>query len=292
MTACIAGLLLAHSLVPHVFAIGSIWESSLPWLVVLVPLIAIGALRRRNLASAVAALLLLLAWALLCLPGFTRHHAQVDGRLRVVTHNVSWNNPDPGTTARVLSEAAPDLVTLQDVRPDGEPVYAAALHDRLPFQVRLDRDEIWSRWAVHDTATLDLGEDWPSIHRAVVDLPDGPLVVYATHLPRPSPFTTRQSRDVLLQRLAREVAADRAPRLLVAGDLNTGELDTSLASLSGPGRLRDSAREAANGPSFTWPAVAPAVALDHVLARGLRPTAVRVLPATGSDHRPLLVQLR
>src|SRR5205807_4811108 len=76
MTACIAGLLLAHSLVPHVFAIGSIWESSLPWLVVLVPLIAIGALRRRNLASAVAALLLLLAWALLCLPGFTRHHAQ------------------------------------------------------------------------------------------------------------------------------------------------------------------------------------------------------------------------
>ena len=81
--------------VAHVFAIGSIWESSLPWLVVLVPLIAIGALRRRNLASAVAALLLLLAWALLCLPGFTRHHAQVDGRLRVVTHNVSWNNPDP-----------------------------------------------------------------------------------------------------------------------------------------------------------------------------------------------------
>ena len=76
----------------------------------------------------------------------------------------------------------------------------------------------------------------------------------------------------------------------MAGDLNAGEMDSSLAPLAG--RLRDAARDVGNGPSFTWPAWAPAVAVDHVMSRGLRPTSLRVLPATASDHRPLLVQLR
>jgi vancomycin resistance protein VanJ len=289
MTLLVVALLLAHAAVPHVFAIGTLWESALPWVVLVVPVVAYGAFRRRNLASAAAAVLLLVAWAAICLPLFTRHHAQSTGDLRLVTHDVNWSNPDPAGTAQVVAAATPDVVTLQEVRPDAAPAYTAAL-PRLPHHAQFDRVGVWSRWPIRATTTLDLGEDWRDIHRVVVDAPGGELVVYAVHLPWPSPFEARQSRDVLLERLGQEVAADPGRRLVVAGDLNTGETDSSLAPLTR--HLRDATRDVANGPTFTWPAWAPAISTDHVLCRGLRPTAVQVLPLTGSQHRPLLAQLR
>ncbi|HEY4027439.1 MAG TPA: endonuclease/exonuclease/phosphatase family protein [Candidatus Dormibacteraeota bacterium] len=285
----VAILLIAHASVPRAFALGALWESVAPWTAVLVIAGAGVATVRRSPLAGAASLLLVIVWVGLCEPMLFRHPVARAGALRVVTHNVLWINADPPGTARVLLRAQPDLLPLQEVQPDAVPVYAGAFQDRLPYHVVLDRDAIWSRWPIRDAATLDLGEGWTGIHRAVVEAPGGDVVLYAVHLPRPNPISVRQPRDLLLAALAATVQNDRAPRLLVAGDLDAGEMDSALKPLTG--RLRDAAAATASGPAFTWPTWAPAVATDHVLSRGLRPTSAEVLPATGSDHRPLLVQL-
>lgn len=281
-------LLIAHSAIPRAFALGALWETIVPWTAILVVAGAAVAIARRSAAVGAATVLLLTAWAGLCGPAVVRHPTARAGAVRVVTHNAMWVNADPAGTARVLLAARPDVLPLQEVAPSAAPVYAVALTSLLPYHVVLDRDAVWSRWPIRDATTLDLGDDWTGVHRAVIAAPAGDVALYAVHLPRPSPFTARQPRDALLASLAATVAADPASRLLVAGDFNAGEMDTALMPLTS--RLWDAATTA-SGPAFTWPAWAPAVSIDHVLSRGLRPTSADVLRATGSDHRPLLAQL-
>lgn len=112
---------------------------------------------------------------------------------------------------------------------------------------------------------------------ALVDTPDGPLTVVTAHLSFVPGWNVAQ-----LRALVRWAARLPPPRLLL-GDLNLpGPL---------PGWLTGW-RPLARAP--TYPAPRPRVQWDHVLARGLDPTAVRgvhtpALPL--SDHRPLLVDL-
>jgi endonuclease/exonuclease/phosphatase family metal-dependent hydrolase len=111
---------------------------------------------------------------------------------------------------------------------------------------------------------------------AVVETPTGPLTVATTHLSFVPGWNVRQLR--------RAVAALGSPGLL-AGDLNL-----PLRALS-PALARTGWRPLARVP--TYPAAAPRVQLDHVLASGaFHVVAVesRALPV--SDHRALVVELR
>ncbi len=92
-----------------------------------------------------------------------------------------------------------------------------------------------------------------------------------------------------------EASADR-PRVLV-GDLNATPAWPLYRRLCR--RLCDGARAvAANGarsrPLRTWgpwPGAPRLLRLDHVLVRGVRVTALRVLPLPGSDHSALVVDI-
>jgi len=44
---------------------------------------------------------------------------------------------------------------------------------------------------------------------------------------------------------------------------------------------------AGDGFGFTWPASFPVVRIDQILVRGVKPDSSWVLPANGSDHRPV-----
>jgi vancomycin resistance protein VanJ len=44
---------------------------------------------------------------------------------------------------------------------------------------------------------------------------------------------------------------------------------------------------AGDGFGSTWPAFFPVVRIDQILVRGVEPDSCRVLPANGSDHRPV-----
>jgi hypothetical protein len=52
-------------------------------------------------------------------------------------------------------------------------------------------------------------------------------------------------------------------------------------------QLRSAQDVAGDGFGFTWPASFPVVRIDQILVRGVEPDSSWVLPANGSDHRPV-----
>lgn len=116
---------------------------------------------------------------------------------------------------------------------------------------------------------------------AVVRAPVGVLTVATTHLSFVPGWNVRQLRQAV-----RFVRTLPAPRILL-GDLNLPARPVALVS-----GWHVLARVA------TYPSVAPAVQLDHVLldrvgAAGLPPVAAVEVPESPiSDHRPLVVTLR
>ena len=111
---------------------------------------------------------------------------------------------------------------------------------------------------------------------ATVDGPDGRFDVVTTHLSFLRPWNGRQLRRLM----AALPTAPIEPTLLM-GDLNMGP--RAAARLTGM-------RPWASGPTF--PATAPQVQLDHILASGeWGPVRGQVVALPMSDHRALVAEL-
>ncbi len=292
--ATVAALLACHAAVPNaVGRLGSLLETFLPWLGASVPLLAGVGLWRRSRSALLALLLPVAAWSAIFGPRMMPATGPVD--LVVVQHNVSDENPDPAGTARALASAAPDLIAVQEVLPETVPRYAAALAGRYPYHAVHGTVGLWSTHPLTQARPLDirprgLAADWNRALRAVVRTPRGDVAVYVAHLPSvrlsPSAGFSTDRRDDSAARLGAAVAADPAPRVVLVGDLNGTVDDRGLRPLAAQLTWPES------GFALSWPARAPVARIDHVMARGATVTAVRALPPTGSDHRPVAARLR
>jgi vancomycin resistance protein VanJ len=85
--------------------------------------------------------------------------------------------------------------------------------------------------------------------------------------------------------LADAVNAEKNETVIVAGDLNTVLADDAVAPLT------NLVTAPTTGFEFTYPEAFPVVQIDHVLARGATVTEVRTLPATPSDHLPVIARI-
>jgi vancomycin resistance protein VanJ len=88
-----------------------------------------------------------------------------------------------------------------------------------------------------------------------------------------------------VQALGKAIAADRSKRVVLLGDLNGTMDDRALADLTA--QMHSAQDVAGDGFGFTWPASFPVVRIDQILVRGVTPDSSWVLPANGSDHRPV-----
>ncbi|MFC0007618.1 endonuclease/exonuclease/phosphatase family protein [Micromonospora siamensis] len=168
----------------------------------------------------------------------------------------------------------------------GEPCYGIGLISRHPVRTwqvtRLRPAPVRSPIYVPGPGGgLILLRDEPRVVlAAVLATPHGPITVAATHLSFVPGWNAHQLRQVV-----RALRALPAPRILL-GDLNLP---------AGAARLLSGWRPLGRRP--TYPAAAPRVQLDHILAdrhdlHRLPPvTAVDTPLSTISDHRPLLVDL-
>ena len=117
----------------------------------------------------------------------------------------------------------------------------------------------------------------------------GPLTVYVAHLgsvrvnPKAGFWTA--SRGIGVQALGQAIAADPSKRVVLLGDLNGSVGDQAFAGITA--QLESAQDVAGNGFGFTWPAFFPVVRIDEILVRGVEPDNSWVLPANGSDHRPV-----
>ncbi|MFF3641511.1 endonuclease/exonuclease/phosphatase family protein [Streptomyces sp. NPDC002564] len=293
----LTGLLVFPGVLPNSPGhLGSLAETALPWFGLGVPLLLVWAAVRRSVKEVTCVLVPAVAWVALFWPGIVDFGGRDLGRadFRVLTVNVGGDRTAPRDVARRVRATDADVVALEKVPGPAMHAYEKELGGRYPHHAVGDTLGLWSRYPLRGVEKLDLGGAWPHAVRAVARTPVGDTAVYAVRLPSVrvglgKGFTV-QERDASAARLARRVADDGTPRVVLLGDLNGSLRDRGLAPLAR--ELRSAHRQAGEGLGFTWPAAFPLVRLDHVLVRGLDATGSTVLPDLGSDHRPVVTGLR
>jgi len=218
--------------------------------------------------------------------------------LRLLTANVLTSNPHADRFLELVRQNAPDIfITLEsDSRWQG---YLDTLEGDYPFSVKVPLDNLYG---MHLYSCLPLSdievsylvqEDIPSIH-AKVHLSDSvQLRLHVLHPAPPSPTENEESteRDAELIVVARAVADETGP-VVVTGDLNdvawstTTRLFRKISGLLDPrvGRGMFNTFHAEH-KLLRWP-------LDHLYhSDHFTVSELRRLPAFGSDHFPLLIEL-
>ncbi|MFB7088818.1 endonuclease/exonuclease/phosphatase family protein [Streptomyces sp. NPDC056296] len=296
--------LLLHTEIPNrPGGLGSLVATFLPWFGLFVPVLLAGALWRRS-ASAVLALLLPVTVWLSLFGGLLGDKSHPGGDLTVVSHNVGADNPDPAGTARDLAASGADVLALEEITPQARGTYERELAKAYPYHAVRGTVGLWSRLPLSDTRPVDIEQDvgplgdtkpvetklaYGRALRTTVATDRGPLAVYVAHLgsvrvnPRAGFWT--DSRDRNAQALAKAIAAERNERVVLLGDLNGTMDDHAFDGLTS--QLHSVQEAAGEGFGFSWPAKFPVVRIDQILVRGVEPQSSWLLPATGSDHRPV-----
>ncbi|WP_326590882.1 endonuclease/exonuclease/phosphatase family protein [Streptomyces brevispora] len=273
--------------------LGSLLEAFLPWLgLCVVPLLAV-ALLRRSATALVASVLAVASWAYAFGGLYLPAPAPSARDLVVVQHNVSDVNKDPAGTARALAAARPDLIALEELVPDALPAYEKALAPQYRFHEVRGTVGIWSKLPLSGTRVVDIRpkgveEGWSRGLRTVVHTAQGEVAAYVAHLPSirfgAGGFGSAR-RDESAHLLGRAIAAETVSKVIVLGDLNSTVDDRGLTPLTSQLHLPES------GFAFSFPASFPVARIDQVLVRSAAVGAIQALPATGSDHLPVLARV-
>jgi vancomycin resistance protein VanJ len=272
---------------------GSLLETFLPWLG-LVILVLLGlALLRRSAAALVALLLPVAAWTYQFGGLFLPEAKAAPHSLAVVQHNVSDTNADPAGTARVLASEGADLIALQELVPPASSVYGRALAPDYPYHAVRGTVGLWSKHPLTDVRPLDIkpraiAGPWNRGLRAAVHTRHGEIAAYVAHLPsvrlRASGLASSW-RDESAGLLGEAVAAEQLRTVVLLGDLNGTVDDRGLAPLTS--RLNVAER----GFAFSFPAAFPMARIDQVMARSATVAHIRTLSRTGSDHLPVAARI-
>jgi endonuclease/exonuclease/phosphatase (EEP) superfamily protein YafD len=250
---------------------------------------------------ALAAVVLLHGWAVRDLwPSDGAAAAVEEGApLRVVSANVLDSNPTPGKVLDFVRGSGADLVVLVDAESERWREVLAALGDLYPYRapkawregapvILFSRRPLPVETVVHPTA----GADRPYVVAKVAAPGVTPLVV-GVHPASPSEDAEdSRERNHQLDHIGATVKGVAGP-VIVAGDFNVTPWSPHFRDLLATTGLRDAG--AGQGWIPTWPIrLGPAgIPIDHILIRGQ--VAVAGLgrgPAIGSDHSPLVADLR
>lgn len=293
--AVILALLLSfHSDVPNrIGNLGSLVETFLPWLGLILPVLLVVAVLRRSATALIAVLLPLLVWFNL-FGGLLTDNARSGGDLTVLTHNVNADNPDPTGTAKDVIAAGADLVALEELAAGQVATYKAALAGAYPYHSVQGTVGLWSKYPIQGVRPVDIRLGWTRAMRAAVSTPQGRIAVYVAHMPSVrvkfnAGFTAGQ-RDRAADALGESIAQEPLGKIVLLGDLNGTMNDRSLASVTS--QMRSTQGAAGNGFGFSWPADFPMARIDQIMVRGIEPMSSWTLDKTGSDHLPVAARLQ
>jgi vancomycin resistance protein VanJ len=279
-------LLFGRGLVPEANGMALVIESFLPWLGVGMVALLVVALLSKAWFGAIPVAAALISWCVVFLPVLVTGVAPasaadtsegVAGEWTIATQNLRAGNPDAHAAVQKLIGSGADVVVLQELTGPTLERISPLLDGAFGHRQTAGTVGVWSRFPLSQGEPLALGLGWSRAVSVQVETPDGPVQLYAVHLPsvRPSDVSNRNKG---LAKLTRIVEADPSPRILVVGDFNTANTDRALAPLLA--RLDD----ARAGFGFTWPARLPATRPDHILYRGFTMTGASVIASPGTDH--------
>lgn len=238
--------------------------------------------------------------------------AKTDTAIRVMTWNTAGPATPPETIAKIAVAMDADIVALPETTIETGEQVAIAMRELGHRMWAHHAEDPSTEWDAGSTTLLispDLG-DYAVIESSLdgtsntstvpsaVAMPtsgEGPIVV-AAHAVAPRPSYMQDWRDDL------RWLADQCGQgnVIMAGDFNaTVDHMTGLGVDGGNlGLCADAAIATGNGASGTWSASVPAMLgtpIDHVMTspqwKATGSLVLRSMAASGSDHRPLIVQL-
>lgn len=295
LCAVLLGLLpVLHALIPDFRGVGSLLETFLPWLGLLVLPLLVAAWWRRSALALVALLVPAGAWGGLVGGALTAFASDPAHDFSVVQHNIADDNPDPAGAARALAAAGPAMIALEEVTPGVAAKVSGVLDATYPHHAVLGTVGLWSTFPLRDVRPVDLKPDsipgpWQRGLRATALTSQGYVAVYVAHLPSvraswPQGLRT-DPRNEAAVRLGAALEAETVDRVILLGDLNGTTDDRGLDPVVS--RFDDTGR----GFAFSWPRRFPVARLDHVMAKGAEIVRLETLAVTDSDHVPVQAKL-
>ncbi|TFG88780.1 MAG: hypothetical protein E4H17_01820 [Gemmatimonadales bacterium] len=236
--------------------------------------------------------------------------------LRVLSCNVGGSRCNPDALLRLIVDSGADLVSLQEYPYGLRLALPAGWHEIRPHEGGIT---LFSRYPLRAVQLLR-GQHLPDptphdcLLSASVRTPAGEVAVHALHLPTArfgilhdlaqtwglwagSPgFAERvaANRARMSRQAVDVVRAQRGPAI-VAGDFNM-PVESSLYRDDWGGLVNAFSR---TGAGYGWSSrgalrgIPVPIRIDHVLCGGgIEPLACRIGPDVGSDHRPVLADLR
>jgi vancomycin resistance protein VanJ len=300
----LSGLVLRHLAGDAIF-LGRYTGYVMPWLLVGLLPAAVWALAKRRWALAAVLGASGAVIVALHVPYFAPREPPAPAAgptLTVLSFNTWSRNADAERIARVILEARPDVVLLQEIPPR---VFARlvevlrAQDARHPVHFAYEgeiQQGVVSRYRVESRARL---EEKGNAQQVVLHSPAGPVTVFNVHALRSGGWRRRYGQIAAL--LEEDVLPARGP-VILGGDFNANE-HTALYRLLSQ-RLQTAHERAGSGFGFTWPAMGarpfgltvppPMVRIDHLFfsAHFVALRAETLEDAGGSDHRPVLAVLR
>ncbi|GGM86666.1 endonuclease/exonuclease/phosphatase family protein [Streptomyces fuscichromogenes] len=289
----LAGVMLLHSRIPNAVGnLGSLTETFLPWLGLLIPVLLLAGVLRRSATALIAVLLPAIVWLNL-FGGLLTDKQSAGGDFMVATHNVNADNPDPTGTAARLAASGAEVLALEELTASAVPTYEKALASTYKYHAVEGTVGLWSKYRLTGVKAVDIKLGWTRAMRATVATPDGPLAVYVAHLPSvrvklDAGFTARQ-RDTSADALGEAIVDETLPRVILLGDLNGTMNDRSLNAVTS--QMRSTQGAAGSGFGFSWPAAFPMARIDQIMVKGVEPESSWTLPRTGSDHLPVAARV-
>ncbi|WP_405879363.1 endonuclease/exonuclease/phosphatase family protein [Streptomyces sp. NBC_01136] len=290
----LALVMLLHAQIPNrIGNLGSLTETFLPWLGLLVPVLLVLGLVRRSATALIAVLLPAIVWLNL-FGGLLTDKTGSGGDLTVATHNVNAENPDPSGTARDVAVSGADVVALEEMKAAQVPTYEKALATTYKYHSVQGTVGLWSKYPLTAAKPVDIKLGWTRAMRATVTTPDGQVAVYVAHLPSvrvklEAGFTARQ-RDRSADALGEAIADETLKKVILLGDLNGTMNDRALNAVTS--QMRSTQGAAGSGYGFSWPASFPMARIDQIMVKGVEPVTSWTLPRTGSDHLPIAARVK
>jgi endonuclease/exonuclease/phosphatase (EEP) superfamily protein YafD len=266
--------------------------------------LAVGA---RPAAAVLAVVALLNGWAIKDLwLGGTASAALGGTPVRVVSANVWAENPTPAQALQFVRTSDADLVVLVDTRSRRWWPVLAELEALYPYRSqrswpmegargpRAAAVILFSRYRILTEKVVSPPKGRRPYLVANLDVGGQTLTVVGVHSLSPFPDEPGRSRrrNRELDHIAEAVRGIDGP-VIAAGDFNATAWSPHFQDLVATGGLRNAIQGhgyVATWPTWFWPALIP---IDHVLVKGpLAVTTLRRGPAIGSDHYPLIADLR
>lgn len=264
-------------------------------------------LRRRRWAALFAVFVAFNLWAALrsAVPPLLQATESAGAPLKILLANVLTSNPDPARLLALIAEEKPDVVGLLEVNRRWETQLRAALGADYPHVVYSPREDnfglaLLSREPLADSRLEFFADAELPSAAATVTLGDRSVRLLLTHPLPPGSALGVELRDKQLRELAgyarslRPSQTGPSQSLVLFGDFNATPWCPPMRRLLADADLR-LASAGHRWPGASWPANVGflGIPIDHVLTDDtLACVAYRVGPDIGSDHFPVIAELR